>query len=372
MPTLPLLIERQTDLNVLCDVVANCNIIGLDTEFVRTRTYAPQLGLVQIAADDTAVCVDPLADLNFEQFWELLFDPARAIIMHSATQDLEVMWFHRGAIVHNLIDTQLCAALLGYQPQIGYAGLVADLAGVSLSKEQTRTDWTRRPLTTEQLDYAAKDVVYLGGMHNVLRDRLNALGRYDWALEDSAALCDLSLYQPDIENAWQRIKSIPFMQAEQQARARRLAAWREQRAVELDKPRKWIMDDKALAGIANANPRDAQTLATLDDVPAALAKRQADDLLAAVARGNTDYANNPENYQQEIPDRDRDKAQSKLLTKLIRAKAEELQIPAEVLASRRDINALLRGETKTRILSGWRYEVIGKSLEAALAAMASQ
>jgi len=371
MPTLPLLVEQQTDLDILCDAIARCDAIGLDTEFVRTRTYAPQLGLVQIAAGDTAVCVDPLADLNFEQFWELLFDRARAIIMHSATQDLEVMWFHRGTIVHNLIDTQLCAALLGYQPQIGYAGLVEDLAGVSLSKEQTRTDWTRRPLTVEQLDYAAKDVVYLGGMHDVLKERLTSLGRYEWALEDSVAICDVRLYEPDTENAWQRVKSIPFMPAEQQARARLLAQWREQRAVNLDKPRKWIMDDKALVAIAAANPRDEQTLASLEDVPAALAKRQADELLAAVERGNADYANNPENYQQEIPDRDRDKAQSKQLTKLIRTKAEELQIPAEVLASRRDINALMRGATGTRILSGWRYEVIGRSLEAALAAMTS-
>ncbi len=367
MPTLPLLIEQQTDLNLLCDTVAGCDLIGLDTEFVRTRTYAPQLGLVQIAAGDTAVCVDPLADLNFDRFWELLFDPERTVIMHSATQDLEVMWFHRQAIVQNLVDTQLCAALLGYQPQIGYAGLVAELASVSLSKEQTRTDWTRRPLTHEQLDYAAKDVVYLGGMHQVLRDRLQSLGRYQWAIEDSAALCDVRFYQPDIENAWQRVKSIPFMPAEQQARARRLSAWREQRAVTLDKPRKWIMDDKALVAIAAANPPDADSLAAVRDVPAGLANRQATDLLAAVAQGNADYSTRPEEFRQEIPDRDRDSKQSSELAKRVRAKAEELQIPAEVLASRRDINALMRGETGTRILSGWRYEIIGKTLQATLA-----
>jgi len=365
MPTLPLLINEQHDLDALCEVVTACPVIGIDTEFVRTRTYKPHLGLVQIAAGDNAVCVDPLAELNFDSFWELIFDPARLIIMHSATQDLEVMWFHRGAIVHNLIDTQLCAALLGYQPQIGYAGLVADLANVTLSKEQTRTDWTRRPLTSEQLDYAAKDVVFLGGMHDLLLERLKSTGRYDWAVEDSRALCDENLYTPDIQNAWQRIKSIPFMPVEQQPRARRLAEWREQRAVQVDKPRKWIMDDKAIAAIAAANPEDDRTLAALEDVPTTLAKRQAADLLEALELGNNDYANNPDGYTQEVPTRDRDNTLNKQLMKLVRAKADELQLPAEVLASRRDINAVIRGETSARILSGWRFDVVGKELQSA-------
>jgi len=156
MPTLPLLINTQSHLDDLCNLIAGCNTVALDTEFVRTSTYAPQLGLLQIAAGSTAVCVDPLADMQLAQLWELLFDPNRLNILHSATQDLEVMWFHEGNIIHNLIDTQICAALLNYMPQIGYAGLVADLVGVTISKEQTRTDWTRRPLTSEQIDYAAK------------------------------------------------------------------------------------------------------------------------------------------------------------------------------------------------------------------------
>jgi len=164
---LPLFIDGQNELDQLCETIAASSHIALDTEFVRTRTYAPHLGLVQVAAGGTAVCVDPLADLDYSQLWPLLYDTDRVVIMHSATQDLEVMWFHTGDLIHNLIDTQLCAALLGYPPQIGYAGLVADLAGTALSKEQTRTDWTRRPLSAEQIDYAAKDVVYLDGMHTI-------------------------------------------------------------------------------------------------------------------------------------------------------------------------------------------------------------
>ena len=365
MPTLPLLITKQNDLDALCELIAASELIGLDTEFVRTRTYKPHLGLLQIATAETAVCVDPLAELQDQQLWDLLFDPNRPVIMHSATQDLEVMWFHQGGIIRNLIDTQLCAALLGYQPQIGYAGLVQELASVTLSKAQTRTDWTRRPLSTEQLDYAAKDVVYLDGMHSLLKQRLQDLDRYEWALEDSAALCDTALYEPDNANAWQRIKSIPFLPAEQQARARALAEWRERRAVNLDKPRKWVMDDKTLLAIAAANPANARELAMLEEVPDGLARRQSKPLLATLDEANQACSDNPLRYVQQFPNRDLDKTVKPLL-KRVREKADQLGIPAEVLASRRDVQALLQGDVNCRLLSGWRHAVIGQELADAL------
>ncbi len=363
---LPLLIDTQPDLDRLCELVADSSEIALDTEFVRTSTYAPHLGLIQIAAGNTAVCVDPLAELDDTQLWKLMFDPERTCIMHSATQDMEVMWYHRSKVIGSLIDTQVCAALLGYQPQIGYAGLVKDLADVSLDKEHTRTDWTRRPLTAGQIDYAAKDVVYLHGMHEMLRERLIKLGRYEWALEDCAALCNVDLYKPDIDNAWQRIKSIPFLPGEQQARAMELAAWREARAIKLDKPRKWILEDKPLLEIATANPADQDALARLENVQDGLARRQGSYLLERLQKANTAYEAAPDRYLQQIPDRDKDKAQSKALSKIIRTKAEELQIPAEVLGSKREISALIRGDQSGKLSSGWRLSIIGAELQAAL------
>ena len=363
---LPLFIDSQSDLDALCDIVGAAGRVAIDTEFVRTRTYTPRLGLLQIAAGGNAVCIDPLAELDYTQLWALLFDPARNTIMHSATQDLEVMWFHCGDIVRNLIDTQVCAALLGYQPQIGYAGLVADLAGVTLSKEQTRTDWTRRPLSAEQLDYAAKDVVYLDGMHNLLRERLERAGRYQWAVEDSLALCRTELYEPDTAGAWQRIKSIPFLPGPEQARAMALSEWREQRAVNLDKPRKWVMEDKALLEVATADPGDERALAKLPTVPDGLARRQGHRLLKVIAQANAEYNDHPHRYAQQRPDREADKALSKKLGAIVRRKAEELELPAEVVGSKREITALMRGDKASRLLSGWRGEAVGNDLQEAL------
>jgi ribonuclease D len=171
MPTLPLLIEQQTDLNTACERIAEHAEIALDTEFVRTNTYAPHLGLLQIAAGDTVVCIDPLADMDLSDLWELLFDPARTCLIHSGSQDMEVLWYTCGQVIPNLIDTQICAAMLGYPAQIGYAGLAKELVNADISKTQTRTDWSRRPLTAAQMEYAAEDVIHLPRMHALLRER---------------------------------------------------------------------------------------------------------------------------------------------------------------------------------------------------------
>ena len=130
--SLPLLIEQQADLDAVCAELNSCAQVAADTEFVRTNTYAPRLGLLQLATPGMTVCIDPLAGMDMSPLWDLLFDPQRTSVMHSAKQDLEVMWFERHRIIHNLIDTQVCAALVGYPAQIGYAGLLNELLGTEV------------------------------------------------------------------------------------------------------------------------------------------------------------------------------------------------------------------------------------------------
>jgi ribonuclease D len=404
MPTLqkiPLLIQEQAHLDQACEVISAHDQIVIDTEFVRTNTYAPHLGLVQIAAGDTIVCVDPLADMDMGHYWDLLFDPARANILHSGSQDMEVLWFTCKQVIQNPIDTQVCSALLGYPAQIGYAGLAKELLDVDISKDQTRTDWTRRPLTDAQLKYAAEDVEHLGKMHDILKQRLSDLGRYEWALEDSRLLCNISLYKPapdkawqrltDLgryewaledsrllcntslykpapDKAWQRLKSIPFLPADQQARARVLAAWREQRAVNSDKPRGWILSDKALLHMAEQNPARLAALNDINDMPQGLIRNQGERLLNVITDANKALASGTVSYQQIVPDRDKDKALLKKLSAIVRAEAEKLGIANEVLGSKRDIQALIRGEGNSRITNGWRNALIGEAMLAEIPA----
>jgi ribonuclease D len=371
MPTLqkiPLLIQEQAHLDQACEVISTHDQIVIDTEFVRTNTYAPHLGLVQIAAGDTIVCVDPLADMDMGHYWDLLFDPARANILHSGSQDMEVLWYTCKQVIQNPIDTQVCSALLGYPAQIGYAGLAKELLDVDISKDQTRTDWTRRPLTDAQLKYAAEDVEHLGKMHDILKQRLTDLGRYEWALEDSRLLCNTSLYKPAPDKAWQRLKSIPFLPADQQARARVLAAWREQRAVNSDKPRGWILSDKALLHMAEQNPARLAALNDINDMPQGLIRNQGERLLNVITDANKALASGTVSYQQIVPDRDKDKALLKKLSAIVRAEAEKLGIANEVLGSKRDIQALIRGEGNSRITNGWRNALIGEAMLAEIPA----
>jgi ribonuclease D len=296
------------------------------------------------------------------EFWTALFSAQRTCVLHAAKQDQEVLWFEQGRVIGNLLDTQICAGLLGLPAQIGYAGLVRELLGIELSKSETRTDWTRRPLSAAQISYAAEDVVHLPQIRMLLTEKLQALGRYQWALEDSAALSDAGLYRPEPEDAWQRVKSIPFMPTSQQARARALAAWRETRAVEADKPRQWIMSDKALVQLSAVNPQSEQELRRLNELPESLVRNQGRRLLQAIEAANAAHADGGLQLQQTIVDPDREKMLSKRLGKVVREKAAELDIAPEVLASKRDISAIIRGGSESRAIRGWRHEQIGAQL----------
>ena len=215
-------------------------------------------------------------------------------------------------------------------------------------------------------DLVGEDVEHLGEMHALLKARLEELGRYEWALEDSAALTNTNLYEPSPASAWQRLKSVPFMPGDQQARARALAEWREERAVRFDKPRGWILSDKALLQMAEHNPGDTSELRGIDDLPPAIVRKSGEKLIQAITAANAGVASGELNFTQQFADRDRDKALIKKFSAIIRAAAEELGIAAEVVGSKRDMLALLRGDESARLIKGWRNEIVGADLLAAV------
>ena len=182
--------------------------LALDTEFMRERTYHPQLCLVQIATETDCCLIDPLAGLDLAPLYELLLDRSRLKILHAARQDIEVLLNAGGAVPGPLFDTQIAAALLGFAPQVGYAELVARQLGHSIDKGQTRTDWSKRPLTPAQLAYAADDVRHLLTLQTDLQAALAANGRAQWVLEETAALENPSLYRTDPAAAWRRLKGL--------------------------------------------------------------------------------------------------------------------------------------------------------------------
>jgi len=360
--------------DALADVItatANQTDICLDTEFMRVRTYAPQLALVQLAAGDEIFCVDPARGCDVSELWEELFAPRHRWIMHSAKQDFEALYFQLGKVPQNLFDTQIAAGLCGYAPQLGYAGLCKELLGIELPKSQTRSDWLQRPLTDAQLRYASEDVAHLGEMAEIVQEKLESLGRLEWEREDSTDLSNIEHYRPAPENAWQRVKSIPFMPPAEQARARALAEWREDRAVKLDKPRNWILGDAALRELTKNYPKDKQALAACAEVPKATVEKQGAKLIHLLREATEAQKNGEVVFKrQQTPD-ERHKVLIKEMGAVTRGVAEELGIAPEIVANKRDFTAILEqskaGEpVDSRATKGWRKDLIGGKLLALL------
>lgn len=330
--------------------------IGLDTEFMRERTFFAQLCLVQISTSDSIYCADPMGAVDLDCFWRDLMDCQW--VVHSARQDIEVLYQTSNRMPRTLFDTQIAAALSGLTPQLGYAGLVQELFGVELAKSHTRADWSRRPLPSAVLEYAAEDVEYLLPAYEMLGERLSQLGRLRWAEEDSAALLKPALYNGDPGQAIGRLRGARNLRGRARAAAARLAAWRESEAERSDRPRQWIMKDAVLLEIASAGPEDEASLATIRGLAPNTLRRAANvilDLLTAARSDDSEYE------PPQRPD-EKHKAVLQSMQAAVSACAEELGIAAEIIAPRKELSESLYGDLASRVFTGWRRELIGKTL----------
>ena len=331
--------------------------LGVDTEFIREKTFFAHLCLLQIATADRIYCVDPLAGHPMQSFWEKAFE--KTWIVHSARQDIEVIFQTAGAMPARLFDTQIAAALLGMQPQIGYAGLVNELFGVEIPKSHTRADWSQRPLPDALLHYAVEDVEYLLPAYEILCERLEKAGRKDWAEQDSQLLLDESLYDVDDTQAVQRLKGARNLRGRRRSAAERLAVWREAEAARRNRPRQWILRDSALLEIALELPETGAALQRIEGLPGKLAERSGEKLLAIVAQS----ADDENDYLPPSAPNDRQKKLLKTMQTTVANCARELGISPELLAPRKELSAaILTGARDSRVFRGWRRELIGEQL----------
>lgn len=337
--------------------------IGLDTEFLRERTYHARLCLVQLSAQEDALCVDPLALPELAPLAALLSSPGTVKVMHASRQDLEVL-FPIAGLTRPLFDTQIAAALAGFPAQVGYADLTRRVLQRELPKSHTRTDWSRRPLSPEQIEYALDDVRYLLPLAAALETRLAALGRLPWLAEELAALEEARDFTTDPDEAWQRVRGLRGLDAARERLARELGAWRERRAREHDRPRGWILEDGALREIVLRVPRTAAELSAITDVPAGVVKHSGAELLACVAAARVPHPPPPApSKPQSDPQRN---ALVKKLAGVSQAVAGELGLVPEVLATRRELELLADGRRDGAVLRGWRRGVLGERLLAEL------
>ena len=338
--------------------------IGLDTEFVRERTFWPQLALVQIAIDDEVLLVDPLAPGMTAALRPWLTDTSITKVMHSASEDLVAFKVACDALPAPLFDTQIAAAIAGVAAGIGYQKLVERVTGVALAKGETRSDWLRRPLSDAQLHYAADDVRYLFAIHDALQAELAATGRQAWVEEDCARFVDNAAH--DDGERWPHLsmRIAQFLDADAQRRLVRLLRWRDEQARTSDKPRSWILDNELSVALARTPPADKTALLRLFDTQPKAPRKLADAVWQALETPLDDEAAMPVARNAS----DDDKAQLKLLQDAVSARSQELGLPDGVLASRRYLEALQESGQWPAALSGWRRRELEPLLAPILAA----
>lgn len=357
------IISEREGFAQLCAELASRRELGLDTEFMRERTYFAQLCLLQISYAGEAVCIDTLALADLSALRTLMGTAEVRKILHAARQDLEVLAPAFGTLI-GVFDTQIAAALVGMPAQIGYADLAHSVLGQRLHKSQTRTDWSRRPLSPEQLAYALDDVRYLPPLAAELSRQLEQLGRWQWFEEEMAQLDAGQSFQVDPEQAWRRLKGIADLDEPRRQLARALAAWRERRAISSDRPRNWILPEAALRDIVLTAPRSMRGLGAIAELPEGICRRSGPEILALI-EGLSLPAHLPPPAQRRRPAPEQTEAVRRL-AQLTQETGRELGIAPELLATRREMERLVAGERDAAPLAGWRRAVIGERLLSAL------
>jgi len=356
-------IDTPDQLAKLCEQIKKETWLALDTEFLREKTYYPKFCLLQIATPEWVACVDPIALPKLDVLFEAIYNPAIVKVFHSCRQDLEIFFQWTGQLPSPIFDTQVAAPLLGFQDNPGYAMLVSSLLSVNLNKAHTRADWSKRPLTEAELEYAADDVIYLCQIYQIMVQKLTALGRIDWLKNDFAELTNPALYTVDPEKAWFKIKGKNKLTGKQLSIIQTLAEWREKTAQAEDRPKSWLLRDELLFDLAKLQPETVPELANVRGINERAVNRYGKELCQLI----TAAKNRPPLPLNE-KDRSAKKTQQQeaildILTALVRVRAEENALNPTILASRKDLEELLNnGDDECPLLHGWRYTMAGKEL----------
>lgn len=365
-PTEPVWLDTGEALDTWLSSLPSDLPLGIDSEFERTSTFYPIPGLVQMSAGETVRLVEPSAAAASARFRQVLADPDRVKLLYAMGEDLELFREWLDVSVKGVIDLQIAAAFCGYGLSAGYVTLVTDLMGVTLSKEQTRSDWLQRPLSSAQQQYAMADVYFLLPLYRILEERLRERGFLDAMLEESAQACARMGIRDDPERHYLKVRSAWRLSRGRQAVLRGLCAWREARCHELDRPRGRVASDPVLVAIAEALPRNRQALAAIPGIPAGLVRREGEALLATI-----DAVINGEHRTLEPippPLSRMEQQRFRRMKAVLREVADAVDLPLELIASRRYLEPAVReglqtGRVPPLLEAGWRGRLMDQRLK---------
>ena len=358
----PILLESATQLANAAKQWESSEVLGIDTEFVRERTYRADLGLIQVSDGQTAWLIDPLGVGSLEPLAQLMANPAITKILHSSFEDLEVLMHALGQLPEPLVDTQIASAMLGQSLQLAYHHAVKWLFNISIDKDQTRSNWCRRPLHSRQLRYAAMDVVLLPMMLHKIRPQLEEAGRWEWLVEDVERMKRNSLTPVEPAKAYLRFPGIGRMDSKGLKALQTLAAWREKTASKKNRARGFVISDAGLKQLARLRPASEEEIRKIEDIHPNELRRYQAQLLRLItdsqcAKSTVEKIEDLSNIQQK---------QLKTMRRSVSESARLLGIDPALLASRKELEKLIRaaatGQPLPERFLGWRKKIITDGL----------
>ncbi|MCF1427526.1 MAG: ribonuclease D [Shewanella sp.] len=350
-------VDNQAALDVLVAQYKEAELLVLDTEFVRTRTYYARLGLIQAYDGKHLALIDPLAVDDLSGFWALLTNPDMLKLVHSCSEDLEVFANYGKCQPAPLFDSQIAAALCGWGHGLGYAKLVEQQLSISLDKGESRTDWLKRPLTAAQLQYAAKDVYYLYQLYPALKAKVERQGRMDWVLEEGCRLTVGRLEPPCGDQVYRKVKNAFKLTPKQLAVLKVLAKWRLEKALSRDLAQGFVIKDHGLIALCRKTPQNLEQLMQMNELTEQEKRIHGKELLQVMATADLD---NPPPGIDVLALRPGYKASFKVVKALLIAICDAHQVPEELLASKRQIHDFLQWQLDKQegelplLLTGWR------------------
>jgi len=354
------LLTTTDDLAAACGRLACHPFVTVDTEFLRETTFWPKVCVIQLASPDEAFAIDALAEgIDLAPFFELMANPSVVKVFHAARQDLEIVWRLAKLIPAPLFDTQVAAMVCGYGEQASYVELARSITRANLDKSSRFTDWSKRPLSDAQIEYAIADVTHLRDIYLHLRARLERSSRLDWLAGEMETLTSPATYEQHPENAWERLRHRA-RKPRDLAVLMELAAWREAEAQSRDVPRSRVLKDDVLIEVAQAAPKTLDALANLRAFPKGMERsRAATDIVAAVERG---LARDPAGLPRiERERRNSNGATVELLKVLLRQVSEETGVAAKMIATVDDLEAIANADAPdVDALKGWRRTIFGE------------
>jgi ribonuclease D len=358
----PIVLETVTQLESAADQWNQSTVLGLDTEFLRERTYRADLGLVQVSDGNQAWLVDPIKIGSLDTLAELLNRQSTIKLLHSGSEDLEVLYYVLGALPNPLVDTQVACAFLGQPLQLGYHHAVKWLLDVDIDKDQTRSNWLKRPLSSKQLLYAAMDVVLLPMMYGMLKQRLDDCGRWAWLEEEVDRMKQTATTPVEPETAYLRFNRTGRLKAPEMNVLQALAEWREVIASERNLARGFVVSDIALMKLSQFRPSNITQLKDITEIHPRAVERYGEELLTLIAG-----AESSERDIEKIEELDKSqKTRLDRMRECVRKVAEELAIDPALLASKKELEKLVRAlaadEPVPERFMGWRKGVITDQL----------